>query len=65
MFGPLALIGIGLIGSSISHASGASVCAFDRTGARRRRLTRGKAIELWPRGRQRSRTAEAVEGTIL
>jgi cyclohexadieny/prephenate dehydrogenase len=64
-FQRVALIGIGLIGSSISHACRRGSLAGEIVGAARSEATRRKAVELGLVGRVEADAAAAVRGADL
>ena len=65
MFSRVALIGIGLIGSSLAHAMRRKNLAAEITGYARSEQTRAKALELKLVDRIFPSAAEAVEGADL
>ncbi len=65
MFSRVALIGIGLIGSSLAHAMRRKNLAAEITGFARSEQTRAKALELKLVDRIFPSAAEAVEGADL
>jgi len=65
LFQRVALIGIGLIGSSLAHAMRKKKLAGEITGYARSESTRAKALELGLVDRVFSTAAEAVEGADL
>ncbi|MEQ1716501.1 MAG: prephenate/arogenate dehydrogenase family protein [Hyphomicrobium sp.] len=65
MFERIAIIGIGLIGSSISHAARRANIAKDIVGASATPATRAKAQELGLVSKAYANAAEAVEGADL
>ncbi len=65
LFGRVALIGIGLIGSSLSHAMRRGGLAGEIVGHARSRSTRDKALELGLISQAYANPAEAVKGADL
>lgn len=65
MFSKVALIGIGLIGSSLAHVMRRNGLAGEITGYARSEATRTKALELGLINRAYSSAAAAVEGADL
>jgi cyclohexadieny/prephenate dehydrogenase len=65
LFGRVALIGIGLIGSSLSHAMRRGGLAGEIVGHARSRSTRDKALELGLISQAFANPAEAVKGADL
>lgn len=65
LFGRVALIGIGLIGSSLSHAMRRANLAGEIVGHARTRQTRDKAIELGLISEAFANPADAVRGADL
>ena len=65
MFDRIALIGIGLIGSSIAHDVRRNKLAAEIAGYARSEATRGKALELGLVDRIYPTAAEAVAGADL
>lgn len=65
MFERIALIGVGLIGSSISHAARRAHLARDITGSSATPATREKAVELGLVSKAFDTAAAAVEGADL
>ena len=65
MFGRVALIGIGLIGSSLSHVMRRNSLADEITGYARSEQTRSRALELHLVDRIFPSAAEAVAGADL
>ena len=65
MFERVALIGIGLIGSSLSHAMRRGGWADEIVGHAKSEATRAKALELGLVSQAYATAAEAVEGADL
>ena len=65
LFQRVALIGLGLIGSSLAHAMRKKKLAGEITGYARSEATRGKALELGLVDRVFPTAAEAVAGADL